>query len=79
MHHLTVFGPGAGPEAEEGMARIDGTISLGFVGHTKFQVVGQDPREKLEHQRDHLHAARAGLAAGPARCSRGIACSHEEP
>ncbi len=30
-------------EAEEGMARIDGTISLGFAGCVKFQERGEDP------------------------------------
>ena len=41
-------------EAEDGMARIDGTISLGFAGRVKFQAAGRGPGEKLEEQRERL-------------------------
>ncbi len=41
-------------EAEERMARIDGTFSLGFAGRVKFQAAGRGPGEKLEEQREHL-------------------------
>ncbi len=41
-------------EAREGMARIDGTISLGLAGHMKFQAAGRGSREKLEEQRERL-------------------------
>ncbi len=42
------------PKAEEGMARIDGTINLGFAGRVRFQAAGRCPGEKLEQQRDRL-------------------------
>ncbi len=41
-------------EAEDGIARIDSTISLGFAGRVKFQAAGQGPGEKLEEQRERL-------------------------
>ncbi len=41
-------------EAEDNMARIDSTISLGFVGRVKLQAAGRGPGEKLEKQREHL-------------------------
>ncbi len=34
------------------MAKIDDTISLGFVGRVRFQAAGQGPDEKLEEQRE---------------------------
>ncbi len=41
-------------EAEEDMARIDGTISVGFAGRVKFQAAERRPGEKLEEQRERL-------------------------
>ncbi len=41
-------------EAEDGMTRMDGTISLGFAGRVKFQAAGRGPEEKLEEQRERL-------------------------
>ncbi len=41
-------------EAEDSMARMDGTISLGFAGRVKFQAAGRGPGEKLEEQRERL-------------------------
>ncbi len=41
-------------EAEDGMARMEGTISLGFAGRVKFQGAGRGPGEKLEEQRERL-------------------------
>ncbi len=41
-------------EAEDGIARIDGTISLGFASRVKFQAAGRGPAEKLEEQRERL-------------------------
>ncbi len=41
-------------EAEDGMAWIDGTISLGFAGRVKFQAAGRGPGEKLEEQTERL-------------------------
>ena len=42
------------PDAEEGMARKDRTISLGFAGHFKFPIAGLGPGEKLEQQKERL-------------------------
>ena len=41
-------------EAEEGMARIDGTISRGFAGRVEFQAAQLGPGKKLEEQRERL-------------------------
>ena len=41
-------------KAEDGMARIDGTICLGFPGCVKIQVAGHGPGKKLEEQRERL-------------------------
>ncbi len=41
-------------EAEDGMARMDVTINLGFAGRVKFQAAGRGPGEKLEEQRERL-------------------------
>ncbi len=41
-------------EAEDGIARIDSTINLGFAGRVKFQAAGRGPGEKLEEQRERL-------------------------
>ncbi len=41
-------------EEEDGMARMDGTISLGFAGRVKFQAAGRGPGEKMEEQRERL-------------------------
>ncbi len=48
-------------EAEDGMARMDGTINLGFVGRIKFQAAGRGPGENLEEQRERLQQVRRKL------------------
>ncbi len=48
-------------EAGEGMARIEGTISLGFTGRVKFQAAGRGPGEKLEEQRERLQQEQCKL------------------
>ncbi len=48
-------------EAEDGLARIDGIINLGFAGRVKFQAAGRGPAEKLEEQRECLQQEQRNL------------------
>ncbi len=42
-------------DAEESMARIDGTINLGFASRVRCHAAGLGPCKKLEEQREHFH------------------------
>ena len=65
-------------ETEEGMARIDGTINLGFAGRVRFQAAGYGPREKLEEQRERLQQEQRKLQDQQEALAEKLAVIHSQ-
>ncbi len=65
-------------EVEEGIARIDGTSSLGFSGHMKFREAGRGPREKLEEQRERLQQEQCKLQDQQEALAKKLAVIHSQ-
>ncbi len=60
------------------MARIDGTINLGFAGRVRFQAAGHGAREKLEEQQERLQQEQRKLQDQQEALAEKLAVVHSQ-